>query len=685
MSDAKFFQRGKIQELRLELNSDKKDRNHTRKKATLKKIVANMTMGNDMSSLYPDVIACMAIPVLEVKKMVYLFLINYAKSKPEMALDAINTFRRDVEDPNPLIRALAIRTMGYIHVDKVTACLIQPLRHCMRDQDPYVRKTAAVCVAKLFMQDRHLVENAGFIDLLRDMLVDSNPSVVANAVAALTEISERSDHIQLKLNMSIASKLVTALNECSEWGQTYILESLMFVVPQEPGDAEMLAERIAPRLQHANSAVVLTAVKVIVYLMNYMSKDEDISNMCKKLSPPLVTLLSSGPEVQYVGLRNILLVIQKHPEILKNDIKIFFCKYNDPIYVKMAKLEIMFRLASEYNVEQVLSELKEYATEVDVDFVRKAVRSIGRLAVKIESTAQRCVEALLELIQTKVNYVVQESIVVIKDIFRKYPNQYESIIGVLCENLDNLDEPEAKAAMIWIIGQYADRIENSDELLDDFLYTFLEETVEVQLALLTATVKLFIKRPTAGQDLVPKVLKWATEEVDNPDLRDRGYIYWRLLSTDVAAAKTDNMDPVLLEELLLHIASLSAIYHKAPTTFIPHCKPRFLIPSQALRRQNYGHGRGTLVHQDSFSSVHSNSNGEHTHQDGDSSNSSTTREPQHQRLSYHEQSFDQIAEASIGNQEYYDQRINTENPYRTDTPGTANSKSTAGDLMSFDL
>ena len=59
----------------------------------------------------------------------------------------------------------------------------------------------------------------------------------------------------------------------------------------------------------------------------------------------------------------------------------------------------------------------------------------------------------------------------------------------------------------------------------------------MQLALLTATVKLFIKRPTAGQELVPKVLKWATEEVDNPDLRDRGYIYWRLLSTDPAAAK----------------------------------------------------------------------------------------------------------------------------------------------------
>jgi vesicle coat complex subunit len=45
--------------------------------------------------------------------------------------------------------------------------------------------------------------------------------------------------------------------------------------------------------------------------------------------------------------------------------------------------------------------------------------------------------------------------------------------------------------------------------------------LQVQLALLTATVKLFIKRPVAGQELLPRVLKMATEEADNPDLRDR--------------------------------------------------------------------------------------------------------------------------------------------------------------------
>ena len=55
-----------------------------------------------------------------------------------------------------------------------------------------------------------------------------------------------------------------------------------------------------------------------------------------------------------------------------------------------------------------------YSTEVDVDFVRKAVRAIGRCAIKVESAAERCVGTLVELIQTKVTYVVQEAVIVIK-------------------------------------------------------------------------------------------------------------------------------------------------------------------------------------------------------------------------------------------------------------------------------
>jgi AP-2 complex subunit beta-1 len=186
---------------------------------------------------------------------------------------------------------------------------------------------------------------------------------------------------------------------------------------------------------------------------------------------------------------------------------------------------------------------------------------------------------------------------VIRNIFRKYPNQYESIISTLCENLDSLDEPEAKAAMIWVIGQYADRIENSDVLLEDFLFSFQDEPVEVQLALLTATVKLFIQRPTKGQDLVPKVLKWATEETDNPDLRDRGYMYWRLLSADPATAKkivmgekppitaeTEKLDPATLEEMCLNVGTLATVYLKPVNQVFRAARPKRLTDSPALQK-----------------------------------------------------------------------------------------------------
>lgn len=583
MTDAKYFantKKGEIFELKSELNSDKKEK----RREAVKKVIASMTVGKDVSALFPDVVNCMQTDNLELKKLVYLYLMNYAKSQPDMAIMAVNTFVRDCEDPNPLIRALAVRTMGCIRVDKITEYLCEPLRKCLRDEDPYVRKTAAVCVAKLHDINATLVEEQGFLDLLRDLLSDSNPMVVANAVAALSEINETSSTGQplVEMNSQTINKLLTALNECTEWGQVFILDSMANYTPKDEREAQSICERVTPRLAHANAAVVLSAVKVLMKFMEIMDSTCDfVTTLTKKLAPPLVTLLSSEAEVQYVALRNINLIVQKRPDILKHEMKVFFVKYNDPIYVKLEKLDIMIRLASQSNIAQVLAELKEYATEVDVDFVRKAVRAIGRCAIKVEQSAERCVATLLELIQTKVNYVVQEAIVVIKDIFRKYPNKYESIISTLCENLDTLDEPEARGSMIWIIGEYAERIDNADELLESFLEGFHDENTQVQLQLLTAIVKLFLKRPTETQELVQQVLSLATQDSDNPDLRDRGFIYWRLLSTDPAAAKdvvlaekpliseeTDLLEPTLLDELICHIGTLASVYHKPPSAFV---------------------------------------------------------------------------------------------------------------------
>jgi len=105
------------------------------------------------------------------------YLMSYAKTQPELVILAVNTFVKDTEDANPLIRALAIRTMGCLRADKIIDYLPDPLRKCLRDDNPYVRKTAAICVVKLYDLKPSLAMEHGFIDTLREMVSDSNPMV----------------------------------------------------------------------------------------------------------------------------------------------------------------------------------------------------------------------------------------------------------------------------------------------------------------------------------------------------------------------------------------------------------------------------------------------------------------------------------------------------------------------------
>lgn len=104
---------------------------------------------------------------------------------------------------------------------------------------------------------------------------------------------------------------------------------------------------------------------------------------------------------------------------------------------------------------------------------------------------------------------------------------------------------------------------------------------QTQLQILTAVVKLFLKKPDQSQGLVQKVLQAATAENDNPDIRDRAYVYWRLLSSDPQIAKNIVLSarpqitstiPVLpgplLDTLLPNLSTLASVYQKPPQTFL---------------------------------------------------------------------------------------------------------------------
>ena len=143
---------------------------------------------------------------------------------------------------------------------------------------------------------------------------------------------------------------------------------------------------------------------------------------------------------------------------------------------------------------------------------------------------------------------------------------------------------QTKLPWCGLSARYAERIDNAEELIEAFLETFLEEAVDVQLQLLTATVKLFLKKPSSGpQNLIQKILQKATSDTDDPDLRDRAYIYWRLLSSDPEAAKEvilaskpmmaddrTSFDLETLQLLLRQVSTLSSVYYKLPSVFVRH-------------------------------------------------------------------------------------------------------------------
>ncbi|GFE53287.1 beta adaptin [Babesia ovis] len=573
--DGKYFRgnrRSEIQELREELQKASKDR----RKDVIKKIIGAMTIGKDVSSLFPEVVNCIQTNNLELKKLVYLYVINYAKVQPELAILAVNTFCKDAKDRNPLIRALAVRTMGYIRLPAITEYLVEPLKRCQCDADPYVRKTAAICIAKLYAISPQLVIEEGFLDALERMLSDSNPMVVANAVSTLVEISELSeDNIFARIitkNPTKLEGLLQSLNECMEWGQVYILDALMLYTPSGNDEARMLIDAVLPRFSHINPAVVMSAMKVVIKMLPRVTDEEYLHVLQGKLAAPLVTLASLDPEIQYVALRSILVIIEKWPRLLEGNVRAFFCKRHEPLYVRVEKLDIMVRLATTTNFQKVLSELCEYATDIDLDFVRRTVRAIGALALRLEPALSACTDALSNLLRMRVSHLTDECTIVYRDLLRAYPQVFSLDLFSLCADVEYLHAIEAKSALVWIIGQYASKIPDAVEYLANMSETLQEEDHQVQLSLMTAAVKVTIRYGT-DCGLVDQVLRRCLTESTSPDVRGRAQMYMRLLEHGAEVASKVVMTPLppisgssamekdVLDNLLGNIGHVSAVYH----------------------------------------------------------------------------------------------------------------------------
>ncbi|KAG5237571.1 hypothetical protein OIU76_012340 [Salix suchowensis] len=188
----------------------------------LKRLLALIAQGFDVSNFFPQVVKNVASQSLEVKKLAYLYLLHYAEKRPNEALLSINSFQKDLGDTNPLVRAWALRTMAGIRLHVIAPLVLVAVGKCAKDTAVYVRKCAANALPKL--HDLHLEENSSTIEeIVGTLLSDSSPGVVGAAAAAFTSVCPN--------NYSLIARkyrrLCEILPDVEEWGQIVLIGILL--------------------------------------------------------------------------------------------------------------------------------------------------------------------------------------------------------------------------------------------------------------------------------------------------------------------------------------------------------------------------------------------------------------------------------------------------------------------------
>ena len=460
----------------------------TKRKNALKKIIANISLGNygEMLELLPEILSFWQIEDdFEVKRICHEYARSLGSIKPKITDDILPFVLQDLKSRNEHLQIMALRTLVFIPSASFTNEAFKFIISMVNRRNASEELTKTALFALIQLDDLNHNKVTDLFNIIHDTIQQrsDNPSIQVAALHTLYAIHEKhTDMKPLQITVESCFDLVERLSELNEWDKGLLLEALTTaVVPQTHADSYDLIDIVLPQLQHVNTFVVLNTFKFVIYLLNYV--DSVSENIVKRLSNSIIALLNKAPELQFLVLRNvILLLLSREKPLLDLDVSYFFVEFNDPIYIKDTKLECLYLLANQDTLSQILEELEQYATDIDIQMSRKAIRAIGNLAVKLdENAATDCFNLLLHLLEFGVDYVVQEIISVFRNILRKYPDKFRSSIREIVKYTDAVQEPESKNAMIWIVTQYADFLPDYITVFEKLNSSFMEDPLDCLL------------------------------------------------------------------------------------------------------------------------------------------------------------------------------------------------------------
>lgn len=543
-SEARYFDEERFSEA--EVRRALSDGFTDRKIVAMKRILAAVSVGRDASALFPDVVKNVSFQSLELKKLIYIYLVQYAENNRDLALLSINSFQKDLTDRSQLVRASALRAMASIRVLEVIQLVMVAVKNAASDPSPYVRKTAAQCMTKVYSVDPdQFFELRG---LLIKLMGDHEVQVVGSAVMAFYHIcvvrppqpatadaaadgggdgssgekgtgdgEDSPVARQLALLHPLFRRLCADALLMDAWAQQSCIDLLLRYCriffaspnsaprrgpavteepkegdtkPAESEDLKLFLKTLKLLLCSSSQGITMSAVAAICYA----APANELSVVAR---PLLRCLREAPPESQESLLTAMGPLVRSRPELMRPYIREFFVQSFDYFAVKKLKLEILGYLVDETNVQLVLRELQAYITwQSYPDFVQLAVQHIAKVALKITSVADSCLRGLVKMLDSKCDSLACEAVVALRALLQKRRTNADSGLGAvlpqLARYLKDLGAPSARASVVWIVGQYQQEVPRlAPDVLRQLTKGFAGERQEVKRQIIGLGLKVW--------------------------------------------------------------------------------------------------------------------------------------------------------------------------------------------------
>lgn len=314
----------------------------------------------------------------------------------------------------------------------------------------------------------------------------------------------------------------------------YQLSLLMtFLTKYVPSNNEETLDIMNVVDPYLKSGSALLLVQTLKYFHKLVDGNFDLKKLAtiRAKDQFLHLLTADNPEMTSVLLEFIETLLPEFLELFQTHHRLFYCRYNEPLYLKIKKILLLSSLASDTNFSEVVEELGMYCLDTVLNIAKCAVNAMRSVSSKFPQHTSQVVDMLVNLLDVQGIGVVPDVLNALQSLDLKVISDLPDILLRLEKCADAIDSDEAKPALLWLLGEYGEALDSSPYLLEGYADELNAHSDPLLFeSLMTSAMKLFVKRPAECQEMLGKVLEKCSN-FDDADILYRATFYFRVLES----------------------------------------------------------------------------------------------------------------------------------------------------------